>query len=984
MSNEDILEKFRKRRLLTQSEAHFCYTRSQIENVDIVDVMLDQGFAAAESASELRRLCQSEIEDISAGSSLYSVALPRIGDVVDNFEILEILGEGGMGAVYKARGYLQGQRALNLPPGDYAMKVMNTHTDHALDRFEREAQALAAVDLHPNIIRIHAFSKHGRRPYLVLDWVEGESLEDRLVEGNYWSEKECLEKLIKIADALEFIHEHGILHRDLKPGNVLIRESDGEVFLSDFGLAKVLHKETLTSTEEVLGTPVYMAPEQLCGDEELGPEADIWSLGVILYELSTGRLPFDSENSVELAELIIREDPQLPSALNPEISPAMEAVIWKCLAKDPEDRYLSAEDLREEFQSIQKNRPVSARLPGKLRRRLSLFSRRHGRSSVYVLIGIILLLSASVVVLVTRAGQRYQLEEKQREVAAAFVPVKKQLQRKTDTLVSHAAVHFLDCVPFEGRLPSGPCKECDTLTPLQSNWRDYVDLRQELIANSRESSLPSIVPKRKHREYAQIIGLFEDFQRVKKNEALSKSLSADNSSVYHLRAAFRALHRGQSLSAQSHLGMIDGSLEAIVPLGLALVATQLKQWEKAIAALKRFAKEHPQTPRYSQFLQAVYEEQFLRWIRVGPMSDWSKQKNYLKGQSRGDDDDWLRLNSRISTLFIGENRTLASLAGRYRRLQLSQKSYGSLELPSIDADFHFALGLAARDENMRNEAQFHFLSAQLKGCTKETPAGFRQADFQRELAQHLSSEELEGMVAAFKLLIASSRAGLYTFVAREIWLLALHERGVMAKALTQSPGDPWIIFWRGMREISDPSKNIGDMNAAKKDMTTVINDTRVQDSFRAVAYLRRAKLNIWLSSARGQGKLFKEGVRDLERAVKRGHPACDQVYKFWASLEDNPERRLELELKRYEALENRRLVHSRANRNKSSLLIVVKPLLDQDYRSELMEIMRVVIRKLRALDRQEEARRFFEKQRDKLPRSDYTLLQDKLFGKSKS
>lgn len=982
MSNEDILEKFRKRRLLTQSEAQFCYTRSQTENIDLVDVILEQGFVAAESASELRQLCQSDIAEIAANSSLYSVALPRVGDVIDNFKILKILGEGGMGAVYKARGYLPGQRVLDLPPGDYAMKVMNTHTDQALERFEREAQALASVDLHPNIIRIHSFSKHGRRPYLVLDLVEGETLEDRILDGKRWSEKESLENFIKIADALAFIHEHGILHRDLKPGNVLIREADGEVFLSDFGLAKVLHKETLTSTEEVLGTPVYMAPEQLCGVDDLGPAADIWSMGVILYELSTGRLPFDSENSMELAELIIREDPELPSSMDSEISPALEAVIWKCLWKDPDGRYLSAEDLRDDFQRIMENRPVSAKMPGKLRRRLSLFSRRHGMSSVYVLIGIVVLLSASVAVLLARAGQRYQLEEKQKEVAAALVPVKTQLQRKTDTLVSHAAIHFLDSVPFEGRLPSGPCKDCQTLKPLQSDWRDYLALRQELIVNHGESSLFSVVSKRRHKEYSQSLGLLDDFQRVKKNEALSALPPHNASSIYHLRAAFRALRRGRSLSAQSHFEKINGAMEPIIPLGLALVATQLKQWSKALASLKTFAKGRPQTPRYTQFLHALYEEQYLSWIRRGPLSDWSKQQHYLQDQSRRLDNDWLRLNSRIARLFSGDERDLSILAGSFRRLQLSQKSYPALDLPPLNANFHFALGMAARNENMRNEAHFHFLSAQMKGCVKEMPAGYRQVDFQRQLAENLRAEKIEGMTEAFKLLIASSRAGYYTYIAREIWLLALHDQGVISRALSESPGDPWILFWRGMREISDPNKNIKEMNSAKKDMTAVINNPRIQNVFRAVALFRRAKLNIWLSSTRGRSKLFKEGLRDLKRAITRRYPVLDELYKFWAALENNPEKRLELELKRYKALEKRRTINKQSYVD-GMVKLAAKPLIDEDYQSELKEIIRVVVRKLLVLDRGKEAQRFLEDQQENLPQRDYSLIRDQLFGQNR-
>lgn len=975
LSNEDILKRFRERRLLTQSEARICHSQSIQTEKDIVDIILEQGFVADESETELRRLCQSDLDDIALSSPLYTVALPKPGDVVEGFEILEILGEGGMGAVYKARGYLPGQQHLDLPPDLYALKVMNTHSEQALQRFEREAQALAAVDLHPNIVRIHSFSKHGRRPFLVLDWVNGETLEDVLCSDESWTERRILETAVKIADALQFIHDRGILHRDLKPGNVLIRRDDGEVFLSDFGLAKVLHKETLTSTEEVLGTPVYMAPEQLCGDEDLGPEADIWSLGVILYELGTGRLPFDSENSVELAESILQDDPDLPTERNPQLSPALEAVIWKCLAKEPEDRYQSAEELAEEFQAILATKPVMARLPGRLRRAFSRFARRHGVTSVYVLVTIIILLLASTFILVVRAAQRFRIEEQRKEVAAAFIPVKKRILNKDGGFVRHATTHFLDCVPFEGRLPGGPCRDCDQWSAIQSDWRDYLEQRKELELLLGDEEVSGAISLKNHRECAQIMGLLEDFKRIKKNEALSAQITADSSSAYQLRAGFRALKRGRPLSAKSHFLKLNGKLEDLAPLGFALVATQRREWNLALTKLSLFLQTHSENSRLSQFAGALKEERFLHWIRRGPREAWPKQKRFLEAYRR-QDEDWSRLNQRVQALFSEPKTSMDQKALSYRRLQRARKSFPALEKTPLDADFHFALGILASDEGHRRQAQYHFLCAQLRGTKELIPVDYRWEDLQRQLAQHLTAEDKDGMRAAFEMLIVFSRAGIYSFVAREIWLLALHRRGVMSRALSENPGDPWILFWRGMREIPDPNKDLADMRSARRDMNSVILHTETQDIFRAVALFRRAQLNIWLASASGQNKLFNEGMRDLKRSIERGHPAPDQVYKFWGSLEENPRRRVEIEMKRYQALEKR--WKATQARQKNSIGDKVDPLMDEDYQGELKDLVRNVIRHRQAMKQGEEARNFLLQQKEKLRSRDYLELRKKL------
>ncbi len=268
------------------------------------------------------------------------------GDRLGRYEILEPLGAGGMGEVYRARDErLQRDVAVKVLPDEVAADP------ERLERFEREARAAAALD-HQNITAVHELGEHEGRPFIVTELLEGENLRRRIDSGRLTVRK-SIEYAVQIADGLAAAHEKGIAHRDLKPENLFLT-AGGTVKILDFGLAKlrpnqVVAAETPTATLQtspgtLVGTVAYMAPEQLRG-EPADHRSDIFALGVVLYEMLGGTRPFRGGTAAETAAAILKEDAQPVSAVSPSVPPALASVVSQCLEKRPEDRFSSAHDL---------------------------------------------------------------------------------------------------------------------------------------------------------------------------------------------------------------------------------------------------------------------------------------------------------------------------------------------------------------------------------------------------------------------------------------------------------------------------------------------------------------------------------------------------------------------------------------------------------------------------------------------------------------
>ncbi len=357
-------------------------------------------------ADEAEWLRKRHSASLSAGS--------RIG----RYQLVAPLGRGAFAVVWRARdAELDRDVALKAPRPDLVDDV------HVARRLLREAQSAARLH-HPGIVPVHEVGEHEGRPYVVSELIEGETLARRLSRGKFAPDA-AARLAIELADALEYAHSCGVVHRDVKPGNVLLREG-GRPLLADFGLARLGSAESsLTREGDLLGTPAYMAPEQARGDtSQVGPTSDVYALGAVLYELLTGSAPFEGASAASVLYSVLHEDPAAPRSVTPAIPRDLDTICGKAMAKEADRRYASAADLAADLRRFLSQQPIHARRMGPAER-VALWARRN-RALAGTLVGaivVIAIVTATAFARIADERDRYrqQRDESNANLFRAFV-----------------------------------------------------------------------------------------------------------------------------------------------------------------------------------------------------------------------------------------------------------------------------------------------------------------------------------------------------------------------------------------------------------------------------------------------------------------------------------------------------------------------------------------------------------------------------------
>jgi serine/threonine-protein kinase len=524
------------------------------------------------------------------------------------YEILGVLGRGGMGVVYRAR-HTKLDRIVALK-----MILAGEHAgSQELDRFQREAEAAARLQ-HPNMVDIYEVGDHQGRPYLALEYVDGGSLADR-VAGVAQPVREAAHLVETLARAMHHAHQRGIVHRDLKPANVLL-SVEGVPKISDFGLAKHLHAPaSQTQTGAVLGTPSYMAPEQVAGQPgQIGPPTDIYALGAILYELVTGRPPHQGITLLDTLEHVRSQEPTPPGRLQPKVPRDLETICLKCLSKEPHKRYASAEALADDLRRFLLGEPITARPAGVWERALKWARRRPAAAALAVVSS-----SAGLLLVGTLATSNVLIRQEKAQADANF-------------RLAHDAVDRYLTRISESRLLNEP-----GLQPLRKELLDTArDFYEKFIAERGQDPAVRTELARAYYRLADITAEIES--KSKAIELYQKSL-----------AIFQQLASDQPRSAQlqMQLGQCFNNLgQAYAETGQFAPAEEAHQ--RALALRRQLVSQHPEVAEYQRHLayshhnlghvyqqtgrtrdaEAAYQEALAVWTRLT-----DRDPNYTQYQS---------------------------------------------------------------------------------------------------------------------------------------------------------------------------------------------------------------------------------------------------------------------------------------------------------------------------------------------------------------
>jgi serine/threonine-protein kinase len=454
-------------------------------------------------------------------------ALPQI----PGYELETVLGRGGMGVVFKAQ-HLKLKRFVALK-----MMLAGTYASpEELVRFRRETEAIAALR-HPHIVQVHDAGEVAGRPYFTMEYVEGGTLGQAL-SAKPLSPRHAAELLATLASAIQFAHRSGFIHRDIKPANVLLAV-DGMAKVTDFGLARTIEAgPEVTQSGAPIGTPSYMAPEQAQGRASaVGPSADIYALGAVLYEMLTGQPPFEGESACETIHKVVTEEATPPSRLNPKIPRDLDTICLKCLQKEPARRYASAQDLADDLHRYLDGKPVRARRVGAVERGVKWTRRRPAAA---------LLLTTLLVVSVVAAGTIVWLHEQEADRRVAKSKREEQARAAIETALGRATELRRD-----------------------ARWKEALVVLADAAPHLAEANAPELEQRLRQ--------AWEDFRIADELESVRESYPLDpiGDVDYQRRAQ-------EYVTAFEHVGLrIDGDAE---PVAASIRASAIR--DQLVAALE--------------------------------------------------------------------------------------------------------------------------------------------------------------------------------------------------------------------------------------------------------------------------------------------------------------------------------------------------------------------------------------------------------------
>ncbi len=591
------------------------------------------------------------------------------------------LGRGAMGVVYRAH-----DTALRR---HVAIKLILSANERRLARFLAEARAVARLR-HPCIVAIHEVGEDAGRPFLVMDFVEGESL-DAALERGALTRDALLAVTRDVARGLEHAHENGIVHRDVKPQNVLI-DGSGRGLLTDFGVAFDVTQERQTLTGQLVGTPAYASPEQIAGQSgTVGRATDVWSLGAMLYHGLTGRLPFDAENLGELMAKVLRAAPTPPRKIDPSISPHLARVALRCLEKRPDDRYLSTAAVAEDLDRVLRGEPIERDGLGSTVRRLA--RTRGGRWGAFVVLLLAIVLAWFAVPRRQPAPLR-SLEELRRS-AGDILATSRRL-RGEGVSISVLASEYLPRIEAITR-------EATARDP-KAAWPHYLEGRVLLLAR-RDEEAARAFDRALHTEPTHREAIFE---RILLSARRSRDL-LDRAQDAAMRARGATIDAVDPLDATRQASIADGGrLEDDYPAeiveemrtlrsgidadiaGLDRLAADDPTWEARRACVRGLAQlcpPHPETTsatglleeavRLDPTLTPAREELCRLLLRAG---DWPRLRQLCS--------EGLELERGSSAFLYLRATAIARLAGR----ESGDERRRLLEVALTDADLAVSLG----------------------------------------------------------------------------------------------------------------------------------------------------------------------------------------------------------------------------------------------------------------------------------------------------